>query len=305
MKNKRIISCAVTGAVNFPTMSEYLPITPLEIAQNALDAASAGAAAVHLHARDPQTGQPSPRLDLFEEIIGLIRAKNRDVIICLTTGGGATDTVEQRVAVVPRFKPELASCNAGSINWGIFAIMEKYSNFKHQWEHDFLELFKSGFIFKNTFADLQEFTRIMYENGTKPEFEVYDVGHLYNLKFLIDKGYVRTPVYLQFCTGILGGIGSTSYDIMNLHQTADRLIGKGNYQWSVFGAGKTEFPACTQGLLLGSHVRVGLEDNIMLSKGVLAKNNAQLVEKMVRIMRELEFEPATPDEAREILSLKN
>jgi uncharacterized protein (DUF849 family) len=304
MKNKRIITCAVTGSVNFPTMTEYLPITPQEIAQNALDAASAGAAAVHLHARDPQTGQPSPRHDLFEEIINRIRDKNQDVLICLTTGGGAMDTVEQRVAVVPKFKPDLASCNSGSINWGIFAIMDKYSNFKHQWEYDYLEMFQKGFVFQNTFADIMGFVKIMYDNGTKPEFEVYDVGHLYNLKFLVDKGYIKTPIYLQFCTGILGGIGSTPYDIMNLHQTADRLFGKENYVWSVFGGGRKEFPACTQGLLLGGNVRVGLEDNIMLRRGVLAKNNAELVEKMVRIMRELEFEPATSGEARQILGLK-
>ena len=166
-----------------------------------------------------------------------------------------------------------------------------------------LELFPD-FVFKNTFADLMRVTKVMEEHGTKPEFEAYDIGHLYNIQWLVQNGYVKLPVYIQFCTGILGGIGSSSYEIMNMHQTAERLFGKDNYQWSVFGAGRMEYPACTQGLLLGSHVRIGMEDNLMLARGVLAKSNGELIEKMVRIMKELDLEPATPSEAREILQLK-
>jgi uncharacterized protein (DUF849 family) len=303
MSNKRIVTCAITGSINIPTMSEYLPITPRQIAQNALDAATAGAAVVHIHARNPENGMPSSDLNVFQEIIDLIREKNKELIICLTTGGGAGMTVEQRLSVVPRFKPELASCNLGSINWGIFVLAEKYKEFKYPWEGAMLKMME-GIIFQNTFADLKAILPIMAENGTKPEFEVYDTGHLYNLAYLIQAGFVKPPVYLQFVTGILGGIGSTPYDLINLHTTADRLIGQGNYLWSAFGAGRAEFPVCTQALLLGGNVRVGMEDNLMLNRKQKAKNNGELVEKMVRIMREFDFEPATTEEAREILGLK-
>jgi len=236
MSNKRIVSCAITGSIHVPTMSEYLPITPQQIAQNALDAAVAGAAVVHIHARNPADGMPSSDLNLFQEIIDLIRAKNKDLIICLTTGGGAGMTVEQRLAVVPRFKPELASCNLGSINWGVFAIAEKYKEFKYPWEGAMMKMIE-GYIFQNTFADLKTMLPVMAENGTKPELEVYDIGHLYNLAYLLQAGFIKPPVYLQFVTGILGGIGSTPYDLLNLHTTAERLFGAGNYQWSAFGAG--------------------------------------------------------------------
>lgn len=303
MSNKRVVTCAITGSINIPTMSEYLPITPRQIAQNALDAATAGAAVVHIHARNPENGMPSSDLNVFQEIIDLIREKNKELIICLTTGGGAGMTVEQRLSVVPRFKPELASCNLGSINWGIFVLAEKYKEFKYPWEGTMLKMME-GIIFQNTFADLKAILPIMAENGTKPEFEVYDTGHLYNLAYLIQAGFVKLPVYLQFVTGILGGIGSTPYDLINLHMTADRLIGQGNYLWSAFGAGRAEFPVCTQALLLGGNVRVGMEDNLMLNRKQKAKNNGELVEKMVRIMREFDFEPATTEEAREILGLK-
>jgi len=303
MSNKRIVTCAITGSINIPTMSEYLPITPRQIAQNALDAAIAGAAVVHIHARNPENGMPSSDLNVFQEIIDLIREKNKELIICLTTGGGAGMTVEQRLSVVPRFKPELASCNLGSINWGIFVIGEKYKEFKYPWEGAMLKMME-GIVFQNTFADLKAILPIMAENGTKPEFEVYDTGHLYNLAYLIQAGFIKPPVYLQFVTGILGGIGSTPYDLINLHTTADRLIGQGNYLWSAFGAGRAEFPVCTQALLLGGNVRVGMEDNLMLNRKQKAKNNGELVEKMVRIMREFDFEPATTEEAREILGLK-
>jgi uncharacterized protein (DUF849 family) len=283
-------------------MSEYLPITPQQIAENALGAAEAGAAVVHIHARNPENGMPTSDLKVFEEIISRIRDKNKELIICLTTGGGAGMSVDERVSVVPAFKPELASCNLGTINWGIFAIAEKYKEFKYEWEKVMIELTK-GYIFQNSFLDLMKMTSIMAENGTKPELEVYDVGHLYNCAFLLQKGFLKPPVYLQFVTGILGGIQSTPYDLMALHTTADRLFGAGNYRWSVIGAGRQQFPMCTMGLLLGGNVRVGMEDNLYVAKNVLAKNNAELVAKMVGIMRQFDLQPATPAEAREMLSL--
>ncbi len=300
---KRILNCAITGSIHVPSMSPYLPITQDEIAQNAIDAANAGASAVHIHARNPENGMPSPDLGLYEEIIGKIRDKNKDVIICITTGGGAGMTVEQRVAVVPKFKPELASMNAGSINWGLFPAAAKIKEFKYPWEKAMLDMTK-GFIFQNTFADMEVMIKTMNENGTKPELECYDVGHVYNVKFLQDVGLVQGKPYLQFVLGINGALGSAVEDLNMMKQTADRLFGVGGYEWSAFGAGKAEFPICTQNLFLGGHVRVGMEDNLYLGKGVMAKNNGELVEKMVRIMGEFDFEPATPDEAREMLGIK-
>jgi len=299
---KRIISCSITGGIHVPTMSPYLPITPEEIVQNDLDAADAGAAIVHIHARHPETGQPSADLEVYRQIVEGIKAKNKDVIICITTGGGLGMTIEQRVAVVPEFKPELASMNTGSINWGLFPILEKFKEFKYSWEAPFLNMTKD-LVFQNTFAAMEKMCKIFDENGTKPELEVYDTGHLYNIAYLLEKGIVKPPITMQFVTGILGGINSTPYDIFTLHTTAERLFGKGNYNWSVIGAGKAEFPDATLALILGSHVRVGMEDNLYLGKGVLAKNNAEMVAKMVRIMKELDLEPATPAEAREILGL--
>ncbi|HUW64580.1 MAG TPA: 3-keto-5-aminohexanoate cleavage protein [Spirochaetia bacterium] len=298
--HKRIITCAITGAIHTPTMSPYLPITPEEIAQNAIDAANAGAASVHIHARNPENGMSTPDLNIFREIVTRIKAQNKEVLICLTTGGGVGQTVDQRVAVVPEFQPDLATMNAGSLNWGLFPLAEKIKEFKYAWEYDFLSQSKGG-IFQNTFESMEKILKAMYDNGTKPELEIYDVSNLYNLAYLVQAGIARKPIFLQFVTGILGGINSTPYDIMNLHTTADRLFGRDEYQWSVIGAGRTEFPVATMGLMLGSHVRVGMEDNLYLSRKVLARNNAELVEKMVRIMREFDYEPATPGEAREIL----
>lgn len=301
--SKRILNCAITGSIHTPSMSPYLPITPDQIAQNAIDAANAGAAAVHIHARDPKDGKPSSDLNLYEEIIDKIRAKNKDVIICITTGGGAGMTVEQRASVVPKFKPELASMNAGSINWGLFPAAARIKEFKYDWEKPMLEMTK-GFIFQNTFADMEGILNIMSENGTKPELECYDVGHLYNIKFLQDVGLIKGKPYLQFVLGINGALAATPYDLQYMKETADRLFGVGGYEWSAFGAGRAEFPICVQNLFLGGHVRVGMEDNLYVGKGKMAENNAQLVEKMARLMTELDFEIATPDEAREILGIK-
>lgn len=300
--NKRIVSCAITGSIHLPTMTPYLPITPEQIAQNALDAADAGAAIVHIHARDPKTAQPTPDLNIYRQILDMIKAKNKDVIICLTTGGGAGMTVEQRVSVVPEFKPELASMNAGSMNWGMFPLLEKYKEFQFEWEGNYLHATKD-FIFPNTFESMEKMCNIMDANGTKPELEAYDVGHLYNIAYLLRAGVVKAPITLQFVTGILGGIGSSPYDIITMHQTAERLFGKDQYNWSVIGAGKAEFPDAMLSLILGGHVRVGMEDNLYLGKGVLAKCNAELVAKMVRMMGDLDLEPASPAEARTMLAL--
>ncbi len=301
-QSKRIISCAVTGSIHTPSMSPYLPITPDEIANSAVEAAAAGAASVHIHARNPENGLPTPDLGLYRQIVEKIREQNQEVIICITTGGGAGMTVEQRAAVIPEFKPELASMNAGSINWGLFPALDKFKEFKFPWEPQMLAMTKN-FIFENTFGAMEKICKIMEENGTKPELEVYDTGHLYNIEYLLNAGLLKPPLFLQFVTGILGGINSTPYDIFNLHTTAERLFGKGNYQWSVIGAGRAEFPVATLALILGGNVRVGLEDNLYLGKGRLAKTNAELVAKMARIMNELDLEPATPDEARQMLGL--
>lgn len=301
--NKRILNCAITGSIHVPSMSPYLPITPDQIAQNAIDAASAGAATVHIHARDPENGKPSSDLKLYEEIIDKIRAKNNDVIICITTGGGAGMTVEERIAVVPTFKPEICSMNAGSINWGLFPAAARIKEWKYDWEKPMLEMSK-GFIFQNTFADMEVMLKTMKENGTKAELECYDVGHLYNVKFLQDVGLIEGKPYLQFVLGINGALAATPYDLQYMKETADRLFGVGGYNWSAFGAGRAEYPTCTHNLFLGGHVRVGMEDNLYVSKGNMAKNNAELVEKMARIMKEFDYEIATPDETREILGIR-
>jgi uncharacterized protein (DUF849 family) len=299
--SKVIISAAITGAIHTPTMTPYLPITPEEIAQQALEAAEAGAAIVHIHARNPENGMPSADLSLFGRIIEKIRSKS-DVVICTTTGGGVGMTVEQRVAVVPAFKPELASFNMGSINFALFPVVSKYKERKFEWEKPLLEASKAN-IFQNTFADMEHICAIMRKNGTKPELEIYDVGHLYNAAFLLSQGLLKPPLYLQFVMGILGAIQPTLYDLIHLKETADRLFGADNYQWSAFGTGRNEFPICTTAALLGGNCRVGMEDSLYIGKGTLAKSNAEQVEKMVRILNELSLEPASPAEARQILNI--
>ncbi|GAB6273118.1 3-keto-5-aminohexanoate cleavage protein [Smithella sp. F21] len=302
MSNKRIISCAITGSIHTPSLSPYFPWKPQDIAQQAIDAAKAGAASVHIHARNPENGAPSADLAVFREIIETVRAKS-DVLICITTGGGVGMTVEQRAAVVPEFKPELSSMNCGSINFGIFPLAKALDKAQFEWEKPYVESSKN-YIFANTFEAMEGMCKIMRENGTKPELEIYDIGHLYNVKYLLENGLLEPPVFLQFVTGILGGIGGNIYELMNLHQTAERLLGRGQYNWSVISAGRMEFPMCTTALFLGGHVRVGMEDNLYLSKGVLCKSNAELVEKMSRIMGEFGYDPATPAEARELLNLR-
>ncbi len=301
MGRKVVISCAVSGAIHTPTMSPYVPIRPEDIARQAIDAANAGAATVHIHARDPQDGRPSSNLNLYRQIVERIKAES-NVVICLTTGGGLGMKVEDRIAVVPEFKPELASFNMGSLNFALFPVVKKYEDFQYDWELPFLEGTRS-MIFPNTFTDLEKICGIMNAHGTKPELEIYDTAHLNNAAYLVKTGQLKTPLFLQFVMGILGGIPATIENLVHLRRTADTLFGPENYQVSAFGAGSNEYPICTTNVLMGGHCRVGLEDNLRLAEGVMAKSNAEMVEKMVRILREFSLEPATPDEAREILGI--
>ncbi len=300
MKNKVIITAAVTGSIHTPTMSPYLPVTPREIADQAVGAFEAGAAVCHIHARHPETGAPSSDVNLIKEIVTNIKSRC-NMVICITTGGGFGMTVEQRVAPVSLYKPELASLNAGSINFALFQALDKFKEFKFPWEPQYLAM-SEDFIFPNTFKSMREFSRIFYENGTKPEFEVYDSGMVNNIAFLIERGHIKKPVYLQFVMGVLGGITPSPENLLFLLDYAKRLIG--DFEFSVCVAGRAQFTICTQSVILGGHCRVGLEDNLYLDKGQLAKNSGEQVAKMARIIKELGSEPATPDEARQILGLK-
>lgn len=300
MKNKAVITAAITGSIHTPTMSKYLPITPQQIADQAVEACEAGAAVAHIHARNPETGMPSPNTDLIKEIIESIKSRC-DMVVCVTTGGGLGMTVEQRVMPVTLFKPELASFNGGSINFALFHALERYKDFKFDWEPQYLGM-TEDFIFANTFKSMREFAETFNKNETKPEFEAYDSGMINNIAFMIEKGYVKKPVYLQFVMGVLGGITPSPENLMFLVDYAKRLIG--DFEFSVCVAGRAQFPICTQSLLLGGNVRVGLEDNLYLDKGNMATSNADQVTKIARIAKELGIDPATPDEARQILGLK-
>jgi uncharacterized protein (DUF849 family) len=260
---------------------------------------------VHIHGRDPKTGKPTTEPEVYREIAAGIKQRS-NVIVCVTTGGTAYMTAAERVRVVPALKPELATFNMGSINFSIHPIADRYKDedYKYPWEKEFA-LSTKDFIFRNTFGDIEHFCQTMKENETRPEHEVYDVGHLYNMNFFVKRNILQMPLWLQFVTGILGGIGSALEDVMHMKHTADRLFGPENYKWSVIGAGyPAEFNLATLAIMMGGHARVGLEDNIFVEKGVLAKSNAELVEKVVRIARELGREVASPDEARQILGLK-
>ena len=298
--SKAIITAAITGSIHTPTMTPYLPITPKQIADEAVRAWEAGAAVAHIHVRDPETGQPSPTLGLFREVITEVKARC-GIVLCLTTGGTPLMAVEQRVAVVPTFKPELASFNFGSLNFALFPVVSQFKEFKFPWEAQYLSM-SEDFIFPNTFKTLREFSRFFKENETKPELEIYDTGMLNNVAFMIGQGHLKKPVYLQFVMGILGGIPATMDNLMFLYNTARETIG--DFVWSVCAAGRHQMRMCTTALLMGGNARVGLEDNLYVEKGRMAKSNAEQVEKIVRIARELGIEPAIPDEAREILGLK-
>jgi uncharacterized protein (DUF849 family) len=300
--DKTIISCAVTGAIHTPTMSPHLPITAEEIAAEAVAAAEAGASIVHLHVRDEETGEPITDLDLFRQVAETVGAEC-DAIVQPTTGGAPTMPPEERIRVVPELEPEMASCNMGSINFGLYQLVEKYDEFEYEWEADYLDGTRD-LIFQNTFEDLETILPVFDDHGTMPELEVYDVGHLYNAKHLLDRGLLSTPLHIQFVLGIHGGIGASAKNLTHLVDVADDLFGD-DFSFSVIGAGRNEFPLGTQGVSMGGHARVGLEDNLYLERGRLAESNAELVEKMVRLTREVAGrEIATPAETREFLGLK-
>jgi len=300
MKEKAVITAAITGSIHTPTMSEYLPITPQQIADEAVRAYEAGAAVCHVHARNPETGMPVPDVNLMKEIITKIKSRC-NIVVCITTGGGLGMTVEQRVVPVTLYKPELASFNAGSINFALFHVIPRFKEYKYPWEKQYLGM-TEDFIFANTFKSMKEYCAIFAENGTKPEFEIYDSGMVNNVAFMIEAGYVKKPVYIQFVMGVLGGITPSSENLMFLVDYAKKQIG--DFEFSVCVAGRAQFPICTQSLLIGGNCRVGLEDNLYLDRGKMAKSNAEQVAKIVRIARELGIDPATPDEARQILGLK-
>jgi uncharacterized protein (DUF849 family) len=302
--DKLILTAALTGAMTVPTQTPHLPITPEEIIADALACAEAGATAIHIHARDPQTGLPTHDQAVFGQILKGIKAES-DVIVCPTTGGGIYMNAEQRVQVVQTWKPEMATCNMGSINFSIHPVARRFAaeDWRYGWEEEYVRN-TEDFIFRNTFKSIKTFVEMMYANGTHPEFELYDVGHIYNLAYLIGEGVIRTPVWMQFVLGVLGGIRATVYDLTHMLNTADRVIGRENYKWSVIGVGYPhEFHINTVAMMMGGHVRVGLEDNLFVQRKVFGTNR-QLVERMVRIAHEFEREIATPEEARAYIGLK-
>ena len=300
--NKVIISCAVTGGIHTPTMSEGLPITPDEIAQQSIAAAEAGAAIIHLHARDPETGEPTPDPNVFMQFLPRIK-QSCDAVVNVTTGGGLNMTLEQRLAAPLKAKPEMCSLNMGSMNFGIFPAADKFTDWKFAWEEPYLRK-TDDFIFRNTFRDIERILNELGEaHGTRFEFECYDIGHLYNLAHFVDRGLVKPPFFIQSIFGILGGIGADLDNLLFARRTADRLFGD-DYVWSVLAAGRHQMSFCTNAAMLGGSVRVGLEDSLYIAKGKLARNNAEQVAKIRRIVEELSLDIATPDEARKMLALK-
>ena len=301
-KNRKvIITCAATGAIHTPSMSPYLPVTADEIATAAIEAAKAGAAILHLHARDPIDGKPSQDPELFVPFLEKIKAAT-DAVINITTGGSPHMTVEDRMRPAMRFKPEVASLNMGSMNFGLYPMLDRYKELKHDWERQHLENSRD-LVFKNTYKDIETILRKGTENGTRFEFECYDLSHLYNLAHFLDRGLVRGPLFVQSVFGILGGIGPHPEDLMHMRRTADRLFGD-QYQWSILGAGKNQIPLASIGAAMGSHVRVGLEDSLWMGRGKLAQSNAEQVTRIRTVLEALNLEIATPAEARQILDLK-
>lgn len=300
---KTIITAAITGAIHIPTQTEYLPITPDEIADEAIRACEAGAAVAHIHVRDPQNGKPSADVALFRHVCEKVK-KNCDIILCLTTGGDPTTmTLEQRLRPVTEFKPELASFNGGSFNFALHPLAEKITEYRFDWEKEYI-LNTENNIHNNTFKSMRQYARAFEQEGTKPEFEVYDMGQINNIRYLLDQGMVKGPVYIQFVLGILGGMQATVENLVHLVDMAEKTLGKDNFIWSVVGAGKQQMLLGAAALAMGGNVRVGLEDSIWLAKGVKARSNAEQVAKIIRIAKEMSKEIATPDEAREILGTK-
>lgn len=301
MPDKVILTCAVTGAIHTPTMSDHLPITPDEIAEAAIGAAEAGAAILHLHARDPKTGKPDQSAEAFAPFLGRIKQAT-NAVVNITTGGSPYMTVDERTKPAAQWAPEVASLNMGSMNFGFFPLLAKYKEFKHAWEREHLEGSRD-LVFRNSFKDIEYVLETCYDNGTRFEFECYDISHLYNLAHFADRGLVKPPFFVQSVFGLLGGIGTHPEDVMHMKRTADRLFGK-DFRWSVLGAGKDQFRIATQALSMGGNIRVGLEDSIWISRGKLAESNAQQVAKARALVEGLGLKLATPDEAREMLALK-
>jgi uncharacterized protein (DUF849 family) len=296
-----IITCAVTGSIHTPSMSPHLPVTANEIAEAAVGAAEAGAAIVHLHARDPGDGRPDQSPERFLPFLKVIKQRS-DCVVNITTGGASTMTIEERLGPVALFKPEVASLNMGSMNFGLYPMLNRFREFQHSWERPYLEGSKDR-IFKNTFADIERILTTCADNGTRFEIECYDIGHLYTLAHFVDRGLVKAPFFVQSVFGILGGIGAHPEDVMHMRRTADRLFGK-DYHWSVLGAGRNQFVIAAQSVALGGNVRVGLEDSLWMGAGQLAKSNAEQVTRARQIIENLGLEIATPSEARATLQLK-
>jgi uncharacterized protein (DUF849 family) len=301
-KNRKvIITCAVTGAIHTPSMSPYLPVTPEEIIDAAVGAAEAGAALVHVHARNPVTGQPDQSPEAFEPFLKVIKQRS-NCVINITTGGAPTMLVEERLQPCAHFKPEVASLNMGSMNFGLYPMLNRFKEFKHDWERPYLEG-SNDRVFKNTFKDIENILTTCAENGTRFEIECYDIGHLYTLAHFVDRGLVKPPFFVQSVFGLLGGIGPHPEDVVHMKRTADRLFGD-DYHWSVLGAGRHQLPIAAMAVAMGGNLRVGLEDSLWLGPGQLAKSNADQVRAARKIIEGLGLEIATPDDAREQLQLK-
>ena len=300
--SKVIITCAVTGSIHTPTMSPHLPLTPDEIAADGVAAAEAGASILHLHARNPEDGSPTPDPDIFMAFLPRIKQQS-DAVINITTGGGMGMSLDERLAAPRRASPEMTSLNMGSMNFGIYPMLERYGSFKYDWERKHLEGSRD-FIFRNTFKDIEYIMKELGEgHGVKFEFECYDVGHLYNLAHFVDRGLVKPPLFVQTIFGILGGIGADHENLMHMRRIANKLFGA-DYRWSILAAGKHQMSFVTMGAMMGGNVRVGLEDSLYVARGALAKSNADQVAKVRRIVEDLSLEVATPAEARAMLGLK-
>lgn len=302
MADKTIISCAITGATHTPTMSPYLPVTPDAIVRQAIDAANAGAAILHLHARDPITQRPTGDLDIWFDILQRISAET-DAVLNMTTGGSTYMTIEERLTAPLAASPELCSCNMGSMNFGTYMMIEKYrGKWVNDWEEDYLEASRSA-IFRNTFADIETIMTKLGAGGTRFEFECYDVGHLYNLAHMLDRGFVKLPMFIQLIVGTLGGIGPGPENLMFMKETADKLFGK-DYRWSVLAGGRHQLNMGTMAATMGGNIRVGLEDSLYAGRGRMAQSNAEQVSLIRNIVEGLTMDIASPDEARAMLGLK-
>jgi uncharacterized protein (DUF849 family) len=302
MNGDVFITCAVTGVGDTVGRSEHVPVTPEQIADSAIGAAEAGAAIIHLHARDPRTGRPDQSPEAFMRFVPRIKQRT-NAVINLTSGGSPLMRVEERVMPAATLKPEVASLNMGSMNFGLYPMLARYKEFKHDWERPYLEGTKD-LIFRNTFKDIEFVLKTCQDNETRFEFECYDIGHLYSLSHFLERGLVKPPLFVQSVFGILGGIGTHPEDVIHMRRTADRLLGRANYHWSVLGAGRAQMPIAAQAVAMGGNVRVGLEDSLWIGPGRLAESNAQQVSNVRKIIEGLGYEIASPDDARETLGLK-